>query len=148
MVSRARILVADDHKMMRDLVVHVLNREFEVLEALSDGQALLEAAARLLPDVCVLDISMPKMGGIEAATRLKESGSASKIVFLTIHDDADFVAAALETGAKGYVIKSRLAADLLIAVRDVLAGGIFVSSLGCNERHQQPLVDQIQNRER
>jgi DNA-binding NarL/FixJ family response regulator len=127
-VTRARILVADDHELMRNRVVRLLKSEFNVLDAVADGQAVLEVVGRLKPDVCVLDISMPIMGGIETAARLKQSGSSAKIIFLTIHEGMDFVAAAFETGATGYVIKSRMLADLRIAIREVLAGGTFVSS--------------------
>jgi DNA-binding NarL/FixJ family response regulator len=127
-VNRARILMADDHDEMRDRVKHHLEREFEVLEPVEDGIALLEAAARLSPDVCVLDISMPVLDGIETATRLREAGSTAKIVFLTIHEDLDFVQAALKTGASAYVIKRRMVSDLGPAIREALAGRTFVSS--------------------
>jgi DNA-binding NarL/FixJ family response regulator len=128
-VTRARILVAEDHTLMRDNVVRILKREFQVLDAVADGEALLEAAARLKPDVCVLDISMPEVSGIETATRLKQSGSTAKVIFLTIHDDFDFIGAALKTGADGYVFKTRMAIDLLLAVHEVLAGRTFLSPL-------------------
>src|SRR5215467_577101 len=100
---RARILVAEDHELVRSRIVELLRRDFEVLEALSDGEALLESAARLKPDVCILDISMPVLNGIETAVRLKASGSEAKVVFLTIHEDQDFVRAALSSGGSGYV---------------------------------------------
>jgi DNA-binding NarL/FixJ family response regulator len=99
-----------------------LKRRFEVLAALGDGPASLEAAARLKPDLCVLDISMPHMSGIEVARRIKRDDSRIRIVFLTLHDDFDFRTAALETGAEGYVTKARMGGDLLLAVREVLAG--------------------------
>lgn len=124
---RIRILLADDHKEVRDRVVHLLQRDFDMLEPVEDGYALLEKAWELKPDVCLIDISMPVMNGIEAAAQLREGGSTAKIIFLTIHEDLDFIRAALGTGASGYVIKPRLASDLLLAVREVLAGRIFVS---------------------
>jgi len=127
-VKRARILVAEDHKLMRNRVVRLLKSEFEVVGAVDSGQALLEAAARLKPDVCVLDISMPVVSGIEAAARLKLGDSPTKVIFLTIHNDSDFVGAAFKSGAEGYVFKTRMAADLLIAVREVMAGRTFLSS--------------------
>ena len=129
-MTRARILVAEDHALMRNRVVRLLKSEFEVLEAVADGQALLELAAQLNPDVCVLDISMPIMNGIEAAGQLRRSGSTAKIIFLTLHNDSDFVRAALKSGAEGYVVKGQMAADLPVAVREVLAGRTFLSS-GC-----------------
>ena len=127
-VKRARILVAEDHKLMRNRVVRLLKSEFEVVGAVESGQALLEEAARLKPDVCVLDISMPVLSGIEAATQLKLSESPTKVIFLTIHNDSDFVGAAFKSGAEGYVFKTRMAADLLVAVREVMAGRTFLST--------------------
>ena len=127
-MKRARILVAEDHKLMRDRVVRLLKREFEVVGAVGNGEALLEAAARLKPDICVLDISMPAHSGIEIATQLKRNDSPAKVIFLTIHNDSDFVGAAFKSGAQGYVFKTRMAADLVAAVREVLAGRTFLSS--------------------
>jgi DNA-binding NarL/FixJ family response regulator len=127
-VTRARILVAEDHELMRERVVRLLRRDFEVVDAVTNGEALLEAAARLKPDVCVLDISMPLLNGIETATHLKKSSSPAKIIFLTIHNDSDSVGAAFKSGAEGYVFKTRMAADLVMAVREVLAGRTFLSS--------------------
>ena len=127
-MKRARILVAEDHKLMRNRVVRLLRSEFEVVGAVDSGQALLDAAARLKPDVCVLDISMPVVSGIEAATKLKLSKPPTKVIFLTIHNDSDFVGAAFKSGAEGYVFKTRMAADLLVAVREVMAGRTFLSS--------------------
>jgi DNA-binding NarL/FixJ family response regulator len=127
-VARARILLADDHKGMRDRVVHMLERDFEMLEPVKDGRELLEAAQRLQPDVCLLDISMPIISGIEAAAQLKESGSKAKIIFLTIHEDPDFLVAALKAGASGYVVKPRMASDLRAAVKEVLDGRTYISS--------------------
>jgi DNA-binding NarL/FixJ family response regulator len=94
-----------------------------------DGRQALDAAKRLKPDVLVLDISMPVMGGIETARCLKEAGVKTRIVFLTVHDDPDFAREALEAGALGYVIKPRIASDLMIAINEVYAGRSFVSPL-------------------
>jgi DNA-binding NarL/FixJ family response regulator len=82
---------------------------------------------RLKPDVIVSDISMPLLNGIEAADQLKESGCQSRIVFLTVHSDPDFVRVCLAAGAFGYVVKSRIGAELLPAIREALAGHIFIS---------------------
>jgi DNA-binding NarL/FixJ family response regulator len=113
---------------MRERVKKHLEHEFEVLEPVEDGRALLEAASKLKPDLCLLDISMPVLNGIETAHRLRESGSTAKIVFLTIHEDLDFVQAALKTGASGYVVKRQMASDLRTAVKEALAGRTFISS--------------------
>jgi len=126
-VARARILFADDHKEMRQIVVQLLEREFEILEPVADGYALLKAASTLKPDVCLLDISMPAMNGIEAAIQLKERGSTAKVIFLTMHEDLDFIQAALRIGASGYVFKRRITSDLSLAVTEALADRIFIS---------------------
>ena len=126
-MARTRVLLADDHKEMRDRVVLMLESEFDVVGVVEDGGALLEAASKIKPDVCVVDISMPVICGIEAATRLRESGSTAKIIFLTIHEDLDFVQAAIEAGASGYVVKSKMASDLLTAVKGAMAGRLFIS---------------------
>ena len=126
-MTRARILFADDHKEMRKIVVRLLEGEFEILEPVEDGQALLKAASKLNPDVCLLDISMPSMNGIEAAILLKERGSTAKIIFLTVHEDRDFIQAALGIGASGYVFKRRVTSDLSRAVSEALADRIFIS---------------------
>ncbi len=127
-MNRARILLADDHKEMRERVRRHLEHEFDVVEAVENGRVLVDAASRLNPDVCLLDISMPVLDGIEAAIQLRESGSPAKIVFLTIHEDRDFVQAALKTGASAYVVKRSMASDLGIAIREALAGRTFISS--------------------
>lgn len=127
-MAGARILVADDHEEVRNLIVRMLQRQFEVLAALGDGPSFLEAVERLKPDLCILDISMPNMSGIEVAQRIKERDSKIRIVFVTLHDDFDFQTAAFATGAEGYVTKARMAGDLLPAIREVLAGRRFCHS--------------------
>lgn len=126
-LMKARILLADDHPRFPEMEASLLEPEFEVVGKVSDGQALLEEALRLKPDVIVTDISMPVLDGIEAVDRLTGSGCASRFVFLTVHTDADFVRRCLLTGAFGYVVKSRIASDLVLAIREALAGNIFVS---------------------
>jgi len=124
---KARILLADDHPRFPEVEAHILEPEFEVVGKVSNGQALLEEAARLKPDVIVTDISMPVLDGIEAVDRLMGSGCGSRFVFLTVHTDADFVRRCLLTGAFGYVVKSRIASELVPAIREALAGNIFIS---------------------
>ena len=137
----ARILLADDHKEIRDKVKRYLEAEFSVIEAVENGRALIEAAVRLDPDVCLLDISMPVLDGIETANQLKELGSKAKVIFLTVHEDSDFLQAALKSGASGYVIKRRMASDLHRAVKEALAGRIFISSsVASNARVDQDEV--------
>lgn len=124
---RARILLADDHRDIREKVMQQLQPEFEIVGAVEDGNALMAAVSHMKPDVCIVDISMPIMSGIQAVTQMKANGSTVKIVFLTVHEDPDFLQAALDTGALGYVVKSRVASDLSPAIRAALAGRLFVS---------------------
>ena len=126
-MARARILLADDHKEIRDRAVRLLEPEFEVVGAVADGNALVRISAQLNPDVCIIDISMPYLNGIEAAIKLRENGSQARIVFLTVNEDSDFVRAALKTGALGYVVKSRMATDLCLAINGAIRGDLFVS---------------------
>ena len=121
------VLVADDHEAMLGRVAKLLAIEFNVVGRATDGQQALDATLKLSPDVLVLDISMPVMNGMEVAGRLKSVGSKTHIVFLTMHDDPDFVRKALEVGALGYVIKSRLASDLVTAEREAHSGRSFLS---------------------
>jgi DNA-binding NarL/FixJ family response regulator len=122
-----RVLVADDHRAMLESLVRLLSREFEVVAAVADGLTAVTEAVRLEPDVLVLDISMPVLNGIAAAGKLKESGSTAKVVFVTNLHDREFVQESLALGDIGFVVKDRLVADLLPAIRNVLAGQSFVS---------------------
>ena len=129
LVRQMRILLADDHRKLLELVHGLLESAFEVVGCVEDGESLVEAAEKLLPDIIVTDISMPKLNGIEAIDRLRKSGCLSKIVFLSAHADSDFVSAALGVGALAYVTKPRINTDLLLAIREAHAGRIFVSPL-------------------
>ena len=128
-MRKIRILLADDHRRLLELVQRLLEPTFDVVTCVEDGESLVEAAGKLQPDVIVTDISMPKLNGIEAADRLRESGSSSKIVFLTVHADPDFVQAALKTGALAYVSKHRVNTDLVVAIGEAVAERMFVSPL-------------------
>ncbi len=127
LLSRTRVLLADDHEAMLDRVKRLLEEHFQVVGAVRDGQAALEAVAELRPDVLILDISMPVLSGMQAARRLKQKKRKVRIVFLTVHEDPDFASEALATGALGYVVKPRLVTDLPVAIKAVLAGRSFVS---------------------
>ena len=126
-MDKKRILLADDHPHFSELVENLLGPMFEIVGKVSDGQALFDAALALEPDVILTDISMPVLNGIEAVDELHRSGCNSKIIFVTVHSDADFVQSCLAVGAAGYVVKPRVALDLQRAIREVLAGHLFVS---------------------
>ena len=127
MSGRPRVLVADDHRAMLDSLVRLLSREFDVVAAVTDGMSAVAEAEQLEPDLLVLDIAMPGLSGIAAAARLKEHGSKAKLVFVTNMKDREFVQGSLAFGDVGFVVKDRLVADLLPAIRRVLAGEAFVS---------------------
>src|SRR3982751_4344641 len=114
-----RVVVVDDNVLMRDKVVQLLQPGYEVIGTAADGPAALEIITLLEPEIALMDISMPGISGIEVASKLKEKDSPVKVVFLTVHDDFDFVRAALNVGAFGYVVKSHMATDLTAAMRSV-----------------------------
>jgi DNA-binding NarL/FixJ family response regulator len=123
-----KVLVADDSPALMEVVTSILVPHFDVVAAVGDGEAALEAAARTKPDLVVLDISMPRLDGIRAAKELKRRQPETEIVFLTGQEDDEFVSAALDAGARGYVIKRRLQTDLLPALDLVHHGQFFISS--------------------
>lgn len=126
-----RVLLADGHEKMLDVISHLLEEDFDVVATVRDGESVIDAVARLDPDLVVLDIFLPILNGFQIAARLKESNSRTKVVMLTIDDDPYYVEAAFSAGVLGYVLKSRIAIDLIPANREVLQGRTFVSpSLG------------------
>jgi CheY-like chemotaxis protein len=123
----ARVLLVDDNEEMLSRAAAALAAGCIVVGAVKDGPAALKAAVALHPDVVVLDIGMAGMNGFEVAARLRESGSTAEVVFFSVHEDEEFIAAAKAVGGIGYVVKPRLAADLLPAVREAKAHRPFVS---------------------
>jgi DNA-binding NarL/FixJ family response regulator len=126
-MNRARLLIAEDHDDIRELLAEMLRPDYEIVALVSNGQAAVEAATAFEPDLALLDISMPVMNGITAARRMKLLPRAAKIVFISNHTDAAYVEAAFRLGACGYVFKTFMGTELTIAIREVLAGGIYRS---------------------
>jgi DNA-binding NarL/FixJ family response regulator len=122
-----RLFLADDQEEMLWTVAQILEGEFQIVGTAENGVGVLECAPALSPDILVLDISMPLLTGIEAALRLREAGSRARVIFLTVHEDLDFVEAALSAGAVGYVLKPAMVTDLVPAIRKALEGSIFIS---------------------
>ena len=127
-LKQLRVVAAENNKPMLDKVVLLLRPDFEVVATAADGNAALEMIELLKPDIAILDISMPNLTGIEVAAALKRKGSDVKAVILTVHDDPDYVRAALNAGAAAYVLKSHMAVDLKAALLAVSNGNIFLSS--------------------
>lgn len=122
------LVLADDHVGMLNKVVEILGEEVRILAKVQDGHAAVRATLEFKPDVLVLDIAMPKLNGIEAARQLRSRGVATKIIFLTVQEDLDYLRAALQIGAS-YVLKPRMNTDLVVAVRETLMGRKFVSAV-------------------
>ena len=127
--NRPRVLLADDDDGILKAISRTLASDFEVVATVTDGQQALDAVRRLDPDVAVLDISMPGLNGFETAAALQRSGERAKTVFLTMHQDDDFVAKAISAGAMGYVLKTLAWSDLIPALRHALAGRQWLPSL-------------------
>jgi DNA-binding NarL/FixJ family response regulator len=128
-LDRARILIADDHAEFLAIAEQLIDSEpnLQVVKTYDNGKALVEEASFLHPDLFLLDISMPGLSGIDTARQLKVIDHDAKIVFLTVHNDRDYLRSALATGALGYIVKRRLASDLVPALREALAGRRFIS---------------------
>ena len=127
-MRRIKILVADDHVVFTDGIVRILSERFDVVGAVTDGHALLEAAGTLFPDVIISDISMPTLSGLETLRQLKARHSNVAVILLTMHADAKLAADAFRLGAKGYVLKQSSGDELVKAVDAVLQGHNYLSS--------------------
>jgi DNA-binding NarL/FixJ family response regulator len=121
------LLLADDNPALLANVVEMLQAEYRVVAALSSGASVLEEIGLLSPDIAILDISLGDLTGFEVAKCLRARGYRVKIIFLTVHEDIDFVSAAFDIGASGYVFKSRVIEDLTQAIEVVFSGGRFAS---------------------
>jgi len=127
-VDKIRVVLADDHPEVIAKVRGILGDEFEVVEQAANGDEAVTAVLALDPDVFVTDISMPMLNGLQAARRVQKENARVKIIFLTIHEDRDFINAAFSAGATGYVTKRRLSNDLVFAIQEALKGRTFVSN--------------------
>ena len=126
-MTRPRILLADDHVPFLERVTALLQSDFDIVGCVNNGTDLVAGSARLQPDVVITDITMPGLTGIEAAHEIRTTGSKAKFIFLSVHEQPAFVRACMAEGAFGYVVKRRLALDLLLAIDETLAGRQFIS---------------------
>ena len=128
-MSKPRVLLADDHSLVLEGFRRILDDQCELVGMVEDGRALLEAADRVHPDIVILDVSMPLLNGIDAATQLKKTHPAIKVIFVTMHADADYVRSAFEAGASGYLLKRSAVDELEQAIRAVWAGHTYITPL-------------------
>jgi two-component system, NarL family, response regulator NreC len=124
------VLLADDHILVRDALCYLLEAQgdIKIAATAADGVEAVEQAMHLCPDIAVLDISMPRMDGIEAARHICEHCSNTKIVMLTIYHSEEHVRHAMQAGASGYVLKDAAGQELVAAVRTLHEGGQYFSS--------------------
>jgi DNA-binding NarL/FixJ family response regulator len=127
MNHRSRILIADDHTLVAELCKRLLETEFDVVGVVSDGRALVRAARELKPDVIVVDVAMPILNGLDAGRQVKEMLPAVNVVYLTMNPDVEVAAEAFRRGASGYLLKTCAAAELVVAVREILRGKSYMS---------------------
>ncbi|MGE5302277.1 MAG: response regulator [Alphaproteobacteria bacterium] len=146
-----RVLLADDHAIVRNGIKHILTQEgFVVVGEASNGREAVQMTKELLPDVAILDFSMPLLNGIDAARQIREASPRTKTLLLTMYKDETYVLRALRAGINGYVVKTQAAPELVEAIRSVLHGGLYLSpvisesvvkaALIQNERELDPLT--------
>lgn len=124
---RRRLVLADDDPKILDMVGSLLGSHYDIVGRASDGQTLVDTVLRLSPDVAVVDISMPRLSGIEATRTIRASGGIVKIVILSVYDDSAYVEAAFDAGAHGYVLKLAAENELIPAIEAVATNGSYLS---------------------
>ena len=128
-MRRPRVLLADDHRLVREAFAQLLATSCDVVGGVADGRALLAAAPELRPDIVVLDIAMPLLNGLDAARQLRRLMPEVKLIFLTVSEDPDLAAEAFRAGASGYLLKNSAASELLKSIEEVLQGRSYVTPL-------------------
>jgi len=126
-MRQPRVLIADDHIIVAEALARLLRSEFDVLEVVADGGRLVEVARRLRPDVVVADMSMPVLSGMDALRQMRADRPGIRLVFLTQYDDAALAGEAIRAGASGYVLKQSCGEELRTAIREALAGRVYLS---------------------
>lgn len=126
-MAKARVLLADDHTLVAEAFKRLLEPEFEVVGTVGDGRALLRVAPELKPDVVLVDLNMPLLNGLDASEQLKQLLPRTKIIVLTMNEDAEIAHETMRTWASGYLLKKSAGSELLKAVREVLNGAKYVT---------------------
>lgn len=123
-----RVVLADDHVIVRQGLKSLLEREgFQIIAEASDGQEALRHVESFAPDIAIMDISMPTLNGLNAAREVRRASPKTKTILLTQHDESQYIREALEAGVKGYVLKSQVASDLVLAIQQVSRGQVYLS---------------------
>lgn len=126
-MSRPRVLLADDHRLVSEGLKSLLTEDFDIVGMVEDGRALVALARELHPDVIVADISMPHLNGIDAIAQLKKINASVKVILLTMHQDPAYARRALEAGAVGFVVKHSAPAEIVMAIHAALKGQTFIT---------------------
>ncbi len=126
-MSKIKVLIADDHRIVAEGLRSLLEPTFELVAIVENGRELIAAAKKFEPEVIVVDISMPLLNGIDAAIQIRSAGIQSKIIFLTMHSEANYARRALATGASAYILKHSASSELLFAIQQALAGQTYVT---------------------
>ncbi len=128
-MNKPRAVIADDHRLFLECLKSTIESECEIVGTATDGRQLVSLVAELDPDIILLDITMPLLNGIEAARQIKRNSERTKLIFVTMQLNRDYVREAFEAGASAYVLKQAAASELLTAIQDVQQGRFFVSPL-------------------
>lgn len=128
-MRQLRVVLADDHTLVREAFKILISQDVEVVGSAADGRELIKVVKETNPDIIVSDISMPELNGLDAAIKLLKTNPALKFIFLTVSDDPDLVAEVFRIGAKGFLLKSSAATELLQAIHSVANGATYVTPL-------------------
>lgn len=145
-MKRPRVLLADDHRMFAECLRGLLEPEFDLIDIVEDGRALVESARRLQPDVIVADITMPVLNGLEALQQLRQDGANARVVFLTMQRDISYAQRAMRGGAVGYVLKHSASEELLAAVRNAMAGKTYVTPALAEQLSELAMAEEASSR--
>ncbi len=133
MEERARVMLADDNPAILEVLKRMLQKEFAIAGSATSATSLLRQAPEIKPDIIVLDISMGDLNGFDVTRQLRAGKCTAKIIFLTVHEDFEFVRAAFDAGASGYVFKSRMNTDLRVALEAVQNGKVFIPDASASQ---------------
>ncbi|MEW6468907.1 MAG: response regulator transcription factor [Bacteroidota bacterium] len=148
-MAKVKLLIADDHQLFLDGIISLLRTEkdFDIVSTASNGEEVLLRVAESKPDVCILDINMPVMNGMDAARRIRERHECIKLIMLTTHNDREFISEMLMAGVSGYVLKNTTSTELIKAIKKVVSGGQYYSD-EVQESIMSNYVDKMKSEQR